>query len=99
MSARAGSSPVPERGALVTLGGVGRPHRVAGVGAELVALVAAGALSPRTLRLLWALALEERRLAAIDFGSVTADLSPVDLRLSFRQTRPLVGVDQEQEAR
>jgi hypothetical protein len=86
---------VTDRGALVTLGGVGRAHRVAGVGAELVALVAAGALSPRTLRLLWALALEERRLAPIDHGSVTADLAPGDIRLSFHQTRPRVGVDQE----
>jgi hypothetical protein len=96
VSGSAGLRPASlERGALVTLGGAGRAHRVAGVGAELVALVVVGGLSPRTLRLLWALALEERRLASIDYGAVTADLAPTYVRLALHQTRPRIGVDQE----
>lgn len=71
----------------------GRDHALAGSGAELVALVAAAALSPRTLALLRAIALEEPRLAPIEFGSLTADLAPGQLRLHLHQSRPRLDVE------
>ena len=79
-----------ERHVLVQIGGV--PTSLAGPAAELVALVAAGALSPRALRLLALLAADAGRLDAIDLGRVVVDLAPGALRVRFEDQRPRVAV-------
>jgi len=79
-----------ERRVLVQIGGV--PTALGGPAAELVALVAAGTLSPRTLRLLGALAAEETRLGAIGSGRVVVDLGAGQFRLRFEEDRPRVTV-------
>ena len=80
------------RAARVELGQAGRVYEVAGLRAELVAVVAATALSARTLRLLAAIALEEERLALIGHGSLTADLAPGQIRLHLHETRHRIDV-------
>lgn len=85
MSARS----APDRRADVALPG-GLTLAVDGRAAELCALVATTPLSARTLRLLALLVLEESRLAPIDFGQLTVDLSPTALRLHLRESRPNV---------
>ena len=82
-----------DRSARVDVGVHGGVHEVGGLRAEVVALVAATALSARTLRLLLTIALEEERLVLIEHGSVTVDLSPAQLRLHLHQSRPRVELD------
>jgi hypothetical protein len=60
---------------------------------ELCALIATTPLSPRTLRLLAALVLEEERLVLIETGSLTVDLAPHQFRLHLSQSRPRVALD------
>lgn len=83
---------VTDRRARVEFSG-GEVVTLVDLGAELVAVVACTVLSPRTLRLLLAVALEEERLVLIEHGSVTVDLSPAQLRLHLHQSRPRVELD------
>ena len=79
-----------ERHVFVQIGGV--PAALGGPAADLVALLAATPLSPRTLRLLGALLAEEARLAAIPQGRLVVDLGPGQFRLRLEEERPRVVV-------
>jgi len=84
------SSVQTERRVVVEIGGV--PTTLAGPAAELVALLAAAPVGPRTLRLLAALLAEEGRLAAIPQGRLVVDLGPGQFRLRLEEERPRVVV-------
>lgn len=66
--------------------GTGPAVEVAGPAAELVALVACLALSPRTLGMLRRLVAHEAQIAPLRYARIEVDLTPTRAKLYYRRS-------------